>query len=107
MSRERDTFDMFEDRPRGRFGDGEASDTPIRCNADARSNLVDLDMVLHNDNPAKKAFAVSFAADTAFAQWIWLPRSLAEFEKTGIGKAKEALVRVTLPERLAKEKGLI
>lgn len=103
MTRNRDTFDMFQREDRGRFGDNES----VRGNDSVRSNLCDLDLILHNDNPDKKAIAVSLRGDTPFSQWVWLPRSLIEYEKTGIGVNGSALVRVTLPEYIAKEKGLI
>lgn len=93
-----DTFDRFTPQDRGRFGDNET----VRGNDSVRSNLCDLDLILHNDNPNKKAIAVSLHSDTPFARWAWLPRSLIEYERTG-----KSQVRVTLPEPLAKEKGLI
>jgi len=105
MTRDRDAFDAFQPRERGRFGDNESDS--VRGNASVRSNLCDLDLILHNDNPSKKAIAVSLRGDTPSAQWAWLPRSMIEFEKTGVGVNGSALVRVTLPESLAKEKGLI
>lgn len=100
----RDSRDMFDDRTdRGRFGDNES----VRGNNSVRSDLVDLDLILHNDNPNKQAIAVSLRGDTPFAQWVWLPRSLIEYERTGIGVNGSALVRVTLPERVAAQKGLV
>jgi hypothetical protein len=98
----RDTFDLFSPPDRGRFGENES----IRGNDSVRSDLVDLDLVLHNDNPNKKAIAVSLSPATPFERWAWLARSLIEYERTGIVKGS-ALVRVTMPERLAKEKELI
>lgn len=104
----RDTYDLFRSKDRGRFGENECgNDDPIRGNDSVRSNLCDLDLILHNDNPNKQAIAVSLRGDTPFAQWVWLPRSIIEYEKTGIGVNKSALVRVTLPEPLANQKGLI
>lgn len=100
----RDTLDMFERKERGRFGDNESAP---RQRVTGASDLCDLDLILHNDNPTKKAIAVSLRGDTPFAQWVWLPRSLIEYEGTGIGVNGSALVRVTLPEYVAKEKGLI
>lgn len=99
----RDTFDMFQNRDRGRFGDNESTHT----DRVVKSDLVDLDLILHNDNPSKKAIAVSLAGDTPFAKWAWLARSLIEYECTGIGHGGVKLCRVTLPERIAREKGLI
>jgi hypothetical protein len=98
-----DTFDAFQPRERGRFGDNESgpSDRVVK------SDLVDLDLYLQNDNPSKKAIAVSLAMPCPFDKWVWLPRSLIEFERTGVGRGGAKLVRVTMPERTAKEKGLI
>lgn len=102
-----DTFSFMDDtrRTRARFGENESES--VRGNDSVRSNLCDLDLILHNDNPQKQAIAVSFKADTPFAQWAWLPRSMIEYERTGIGKDKGVLVRVTMPESLAKQKGLV
>lgn len=105
----RDTFEGFADPERGRFGDNEAApekSTP-RPRVTGASDLVDLDMFLHNDNPAKKAIAVSFAADTPFEKWVWLPRSLIEHVSLGSNIRGRRGVRVTLPEHVAKDKGLI
>lgn len=102
MTRDTDTFDKFQPPERGRFGDNES----IRGNDSVRSDLVDLDLILHNDNPSKKAIAVSLRGDTPFEQWAWLARSLIEYEETGVGVNRSRLVRVTMPGRLAKEKGL-
>jgi hypothetical protein len=99
MSRERDTFDMFQDKPRGRFGDGETSDRPIRCNADARSNLTDLTLVLMDERPLSIAVADPAKPGTT---WAWLAKSQIEYRPLGKGA-----VEVTLPTWLAKEKGLI
>lgn len=93
----RDTYDRFQPRERGMFGENE-----YRREEVTKSNLVDIDVFLHNDNPSKKAIAVSLDIRTPFAKWAWLPRSLIEYERTGANQ-----VRVTLPERAAKEKGLI
>ena len=97
----RDAFDQFTPPDRGRFGDNETRDAK-GPRVTGASNLVDLDLYLHNDNPAKKAIAVSYAADTAFEKWTWLPRSLIEVEKKST-----RTVRVTMPEHVAHEKGLI
>lgn len=97
----RDTFDMFQDKPRGRFGDDESE-----SRAPARSDLVDLNLVLHLDSQKKQAIAVSHSPDTPFERWVWLPRSKIEYESTGQVR-RTRTVRVTLPEYLAKEKGLI
>lgn len=104
MTRDRnpddDTFSRFQPRERGRFGENEeARESPTKV---ARSNLVDLDVFLHNDNPRKKAIAVSLAIDTPFEKWVWLPRTVVDYERKGHQGAL-----VTIPEHVAKEKGLI
>lgn len=100
----RDTVDMFEqrERERTRFGDNESNDdTQV-----TKSNLCDLDLYMHNDNPSKKAIAVSLRNETPFAQWVWLPRSMIEYERTGSVR-NVVTVRVTMPESLAAQKGLV
>lgn len=101
----KDTRDAFDPPERGRFGDNEidrrSGPGPRVTGA---SDLLDLTLILRNDNPAKKAIAVSRKDDTAFEDWVWLPRSLIEYEMSrGVGCA----VIVTLPRRLAGERGLI
>jgi hypothetical protein len=104
-----DTFDKFAPPERGRFGDNEAASEPLvrGPRVTGASDLRDLNLTLHNDNPAKKAIAVSESECTPFEDWKWLLRSLIEYEEIGIGVNGNRLVRVTLPERLAREKGLI
>lgn len=98
----RDTFDAFKAPDRGRFGDNETRRSTRRGpRVTGASDLVDLDLILHNDNPTKKAIAVSFDKDTPFEKWVWLPRSLIEYERNG------NRVKVTLPESCALEKGLV
>ena len=110
MTRRRDdrfepTDRRFQPRERGRFGDNESD--AIRGNDSVRSNLVDLDLILHNDNPVKKAIAVSSRGDTPFEEWIWLARALIEYEARGRDADGSRMVRVTLPKGLAKQKGLV
>lgn len=93
----RDTYDMFSDPDRGRFGDNESSD--IRGNDSVRSDLVDLTLTLQQDRPL--ALMVTDPAKPGM-RWISLPKSLIEYEKLGQG-----VVKVTIPERFAKAKGLI
>lgn len=95
----KDAFDKFQAPERGRFGDNEREQTPTEA---ARSNLIDLTIFVRNDNPDKKAIAVSEEADAPFASWKWLPRSLVEYEMRDSRTAT-----VTLPRQLAREKGLI
>jgi hypothetical protein len=97
----RDTFDAFTPPERGRFGDNEIRDD----DRVTKSDLVDVTVYLHNDNPAKKAIAVSDKPDTPFHLWKWLPRSLIEYVDVSTGPWRA--VTVTLPQRLAHEKGLI
>lgn len=63
-----------------------------------KSDLVDLTMVLHHET--ERAILVSDDGDRRKA--VWLPRSMIEIERKPRG-----IVVVTLPERLALDKGLI
>lgn len=92
----RDTFDRFSPPDRGRFGDNEQASQPERLSGAAR--LHDLTLELKHDKPL--AIAVTDPAKPG-SKWIWLPKSKIEFEING------AFVTVTIPEWLAKEKGLI
>lgn len=62
-----------------------------------RSNIIDLTVHLHHETEG--AVMVSDTADPADA--VWLPKSQIEIEEDG------AVHTVSLPEWLAKEKGLI
>jgi len=75
-------------------------------------SLHDLTMALHYDTGK----AVLVSDDGHEAKAVWLPRSLIEIEKlnrTTVGEKKNGqrvtldLVTITVPERIAKEKGLI
>lgn len=61
------------------------------------SDLVDISVVLVHQT--ERAVLVDHGGDSN----VWLPRSLIEIEKDADGKTWT----VTLPERLAQEKGLI
>ena len=93
----KDSFDFMRDRDAGRGRFGEAQ---IRGNDSVRSDLVDLTLELR----AEKALsiAVSDPAKPRAAPWVWLPRSQIEIEKIS-----GAYVVVTLPQWLAKDKGLV
>lgn len=65
--------------------------------SDHRSDLVDISVVLVHQT--EKAVLVDHGGDAN----VWLPRSAIEIEKDANGKTWT----VTLPERLAMEKGLI
>lgn len=101
MSREVDAFDFMKqgERARVRFGDA-GGDEPIRGNDSVRSDLVDLTLELRQIKPL--AIAVSDPAKPHAAPWVWLPKSEIEFERKG-----KTAVLVTLPEWLAKQKGLV
>ena len=101
MTRDRftDTFDRFAPPERGRFGDNEQA--PIRGNDSVRSNLVDLKVYFIRSTDK----AIGIARSDRAGAVIWLPRSQIEVEprepKAG------ALCEVTLPEWMAKQKGLV
>ena len=94
----RDTFDLFQEKERGRFGDNESES--MRGNDSARSDLVDLRLMLREERPL--SIAVVDPAKPGAQKWIWLPRSKIEIEFVAAG-----YVDVTLPAWLAKEKGLV
>lgn len=115
MNRDRDTFDMFKTRDRGRFGDAET----VRGNDDVRSDLVDLSVVMHHETPARGAHnqgAVLVSNDGNEARAVWIPKSLCEVEnlnrpvacrRSDGSAAKGQAVTITLSQRFAKEKGLL
>jgi hypothetical protein len=93
----RDTYDMFSPPDRGRFGDNEQRAPKGRVTG--ASDLIDLKLQLRQERPL--AIMVSDPAQGANAPWISLPRSQIEYVADG------AFVTVTLPEWLAREKGLV
>jgi hypothetical protein len=94
----RDTFDRFQQPERGRFGDNESKHSrgPRVTGA---SDLVDLALRLMKNNPL--SIAVTDPAKPG-SKWIFLPKSQIEYVEKDHGT-----VIVTLPEWLAREKGLI
>ena len=65
-----------------------------------RSNLIDIAGVVHHET--EKAILFSDTDDEKDA--VWLPKSVVEIEPD---PRKPDYVTVTMPERLAKTKGLI
>jgi hypothetical protein len=63
-----------------------------------RSDLVDLELLWAGEAPSGLAIAVRLD-ETSLK--VWLPKSAIEYERKG------KLVRVTVPEALAVEKGLV
>lgn len=112
----RDTFDMFQDKDRGRFGDEEQSRSRPRVTG--ASDLHDLTLVFHHETspgkPDSGALLASIDGDENKA--VWLPKSQIEFKATGnyvTGRRKNGqavrlvTVTVTLPEWLAVKNGLL
>lgn len=65
-----------------------------------KSDIIDIAGVIH----AETARAILFS-DTAHKEdAVWLPKSQIEIKHDG---GRRSFVTVTLPERVAKEKGLI
>jgi Arc/MetJ family transcription regulator len=62
-----------------------------------RSNIIDIDVLLLTET--EKAVRVAVSEE---AVGVWLPKSLIEIERT-----KRGTCSITLPERIALEKGLI
>jgi hypothetical protein len=97
-----DTFDRFQPKDRGLFGDNEQQEQRGRLSGprvNGASNMVDL--VLRFEYDKLLAIAVTDPLKPR-QKWIWLQKRKIEFEQDGRG-----LVTVTLPDWLAKEKGLI
>lgn len=93
----RDTFDHFQPRDRGLFGENEQRRDDDKV---TKSNLVDLTLLLQIERPL--SIAVRDPVKGASAPFIWLPKSQIEYEK----KSASTVV-VWLPQWLAKEKGLV
>lgn len=111
---QRDTFDMFREPERGRFGDNEAASERNRSRVTGASDLIDLTMCLHAESKRgmKEQGAIRVSSDGDDAKALWLPKSQCEFVLTGRRQRSRQgpgveIVTVTLPEWLAKEKGLI
>lgn len=103
MPREIGSDDMFTPRERGRFGDNESADNRGRApRVTGASDLIDLTVYLMMDKPEKKAIAIRDPAKGATAPWVWVPRSMVEYVT-----AEPGLILLTLPQWLAKDKGLI
>ncbi len=65
-----------------------------------RSDLIDIAGVIHVETSAAILFSETAHRDDA----VWLPKSLIEIEFDG---GRREFVTVTMPERLAIEKGLV
>lgn len=63
-----------------------------------KSDLIDIDMQIF----AETAKAVLMSDTGRKENAVWLPKSQIEYDQASIG-----MVQVTMPEWLAKEKGLI
>ena len=106
----RDTFDMFQEPERGRFGENAAQHRPGRGpKVTGASDLVDLNVIHHIDKDRPLAILVSFG-DRAKA--VWLPRSKVEWTEVAAPERKlrgmiDQQIKMTLPEWLARDKGLI
>lgn len=103
MTRDSDSYDMFQARERGRFGDNESSDA-IRGNDSVRSNLVDLKLIYVCHSRSGKAIGVIRERNVVAAP-IYLPISQIEFEPRSPMNGQ--VIQVAMPEWLAKDKGLI
>jgi hypothetical protein len=96
----RDSFDMFQEPERGRFGENELQHRPgAGPRVTGASNLCDLTLQLQQDRPLS---IMVTDPDKPGSKWIPLPKALIEYVDAGGGK-----VLVTLPRSIAKEKGLI
>lgn len=103
----RDTFDLFKSQDRGRFGDNE---TPPHTDDDSQSTSFTL--IEHYDTGK----AIKVSEDGVDARAFWLPHSKIDIRRTTKQsqltlpdgqKKNAAVIEVTIPNWLAKEKGLI
>lgn len=65
-----------------------------------RSDLIDIAGVIHHQTEK----AILFSDDGDKDKAVWLPKSAIEVEQD---QKKPSYVTVTMPERLAKDKGLL
>lgn len=91
----RDTFDRFQPRERGRFGDNESDDRVERV------ELVRRNLVWRMDKGGATAFSREAGSGQ---QWIWLPRSQIRINEVSRGPVPWC--EVFLPRWLAEKKGL-
>jgi hypothetical protein len=108
----KDSFDKFVLPERGRFGDNEMAPEPrARQRVNGASDLKDLELKQH----ARTKAGVLVSDGSANKKPQWLPLSQVEIEDTGRFECvwnddrrnHAPVVIVTLPEWLAREKGLI
>lgn len=109
-----DTFDRFADPERGRFGDRESADPRTRGGArvTGASDLHDLAVALHHQTDR----AVLVSSDGDESKSVWLPKSRIEIDRRNSfiagrrrngAPARWPCIVITVPERLAAEKGLL
>lgn len=106
-----DTFDKFQPPDRGRFGDNELAPAARGPRVTGASNLKDLTLKLHH----KTGAAVLVSDGQNGHKPVWLPLSRIEIEDTGRieriwnddYRHQAPVIIVTLPEPLAREKGLM
>lgn len=112
----RDTFDRFAPPDRGLFGDNESDERAPRITG--KSDLHDFTVALHHETQVRNpdAGAVLVSNDGEEKKAVWIPKSAAEIVREGkftqghlkSGKAvKLPLIVITIPERVAVEKGLL
>lgn len=100
---QRDTYDMFEQPQRGRFGENEEQHRPGRGpRITGASDLHDLTLVLKHEKPAAIAVVDPAKPQLNDGKWIWLPKSQIEW-----AHSRGGVIVATMPEWLASEKGFI
>lgn len=72
----------------------------VRSGEPMKSDLIDIAGMLHHETEK----AILFSDDGNRATAIWLPKSAIEIERD---TKKPGIVTVTLPERLAIDRGLV
>ncbi len=98
----RDSYDMFEQPERGRFGENEQHRPGRGPKVTGASDLQDFTLILKYEKPTAIAVVDPAKPSLNNGKWIWLPKSQVEFER-----GRGASVVVTMPEWLAVDKGFV
>lgn len=104
----RDTYDMFGDPDRGRFGYGPK----------IKGASYDFDLVLHHETSPNESDsgAILVSSDGMESRAVWLPKVRIDVFRGSLKtpatrksgqRVVLPVITVTVPESLAKEKGLI
>lgn len=94
----RDSFDMFKPPERGRFGDNENARQQNETSLISYSEGHEFTLYLRRE----EMDSIAVQEQRGFSPWIWLPKSKIQFTKKDKG-----MVDVSMPEWLARDRGLL